>query len=98
VKPMPPMITGGYTLIDNGGFVVQISNIQIIIVLTTVALMRSSPGSSPRRGSAATARLRAGSEDGGAVGVNVDRTISLTFVIGAASPPSRASCSSSITA
>ena len=32
----------------------------------------------------AHARLRAGSENGGLLGIDVDRTISLTFVIGAA--------------
>src|ERR1700749_853124 len=39
VKPLPPLITGGYTLISNETFNVQLSNVQIIVVLTTFALM-----------------------------------------------------------
>src|SRR5204862_3632460 len=39
VKPVPPIITGGYTLHEgSGGFVVQLSNIQIIVVITTIVL------------------------------------------------------------
>src|SRR6478672_10956198 len=30
VKPVPPIITGGYTLFDRDGFVVRLSNVQII--------------------------------------------------------------------
>ena len=85
VKPLPPIITGNYTLIDQGGFAVQISNIQIIIVLTTVALMLIfswivSATSLGRNMRACSQDLKMAS----LVGVNVDRTISLTFVIGAA--------------
>src|SRR6516165_671346 len=40
VKPIPPIITGGYTLHEGAsGFVVQLSNIQIVVVVTTVALL-----------------------------------------------------------
>lgn len=39
VKPLRPLIHGGYTIMDRGGFVVQLSNIQIIIIVTTVVLM-----------------------------------------------------------
>jgi branched-chain amino acid transport system permease protein len=85
VKPLPPIITGNYVLIDNGGFVVQVSNIQIIIVLTTVALMLIfswivSATSLGRNMRACSQDLKMAS----LVGVNVDRTISLTFVLGAA--------------
>jgi branched-chain amino acid transport system permease protein len=85
VKPLPPIITGNYVLIDNGGFVVQISNIQIIIILTTVALMLIF--SWIVSATALGRNMRATSQDlkmASLVGVNVDRTISLTFVIGAA--------------
>ncbi|HEX5777590.1 MAG TPA: branched-chain amino acid ABC transporter permease LivH [Xanthobacteraceae bacterium] len=85
VKPLPPIITGNYTLIDNGGFVVQVSNIQIIIVLTTVALMLVF--SWIVSATALGRNMRATSQDlkmASLVGINVDRTISLTFVIGAA--------------
>src|SRR5436189_5872628 len=37
VKPVPPIITGGYTLHQGSeGFVVRLSNVQIIVVITTV--------------------------------------------------------------
>src|ERR1700737_2036315 len=39
VKPVPPIITGGYTLADQNGFVVRLSNAQIIVVVTTVVLL-----------------------------------------------------------
>ena len=85
VKPVPPIITGGYSLMEKDGFVVQISNIQIIIIILTVALMagftllinRTSLGRS-QRACEQDARMAA------LLGVNVDRTISLTFVVGAA--------------
>ena len=85
VKPLPPLITGGYALHEINGFVVQLSNIQIIIIVTTVVLMtvfsliiaRTALGRS-QRACEQDARMAA------LLGVNVDRTISLTFVIGAA--------------
>jgi branched-chain amino acid transport system permease protein len=85
VKPLPPLITGNYTLLDSGGFAVQISNIQIIIILTTVALMLifSWIIAATRLGR----DMRACAQDlkmAALVGVHTDRTISLTFVIGAA--------------
>src|SRR5436309_13414410 len=40
VKPVPPIITGGHTLHEGAeGFVVQLSNIQIIVVITTIVLL-----------------------------------------------------------
>src|SRR5947208_17038222 len=40
VKPVPPIITVGYTLHEGaGGFVVQLSNVQIIVVITTTVLL-----------------------------------------------------------
>ena len=39
VKPVPPIVTGGYTLFERDGFVVQLSNVQIIVVVTTVVLL-----------------------------------------------------------
>jgi branched-chain amino acid transport system permease protein len=85
VKPLPPIITGGYTLLESStGYVVQLSNIKIIIIATTVTLMilfstlisRTALGRS-QRACEQDARMAA------LLGVNVDRTISLTFVIGA---------------
>jgi branched-chain amino acid transport system permease protein len=85
VKPLPPLIPGGYTLIDSPIFVVQLSNVQIIVVVTTVLLMAvfSWIVANTRLGR----DMRACEQDlkmASLVGVNVDRTISYTFVIGAA--------------
>ena len=84
VKPLPPVITGGYTLMQTETFSVTLSNIQIVIIITTVALMtifsyiitNTSLGRAQR--ACEQDRLMAS-----LVGVNVDRVISLTFVIGA---------------
>jgi len=85
VKPMPPKITGGYTIMDGNGFAVILSNIQILIVVTTVALMVAftwvigrTPLGRAQRACAQDRTMAA------LTGVNVDRTISLTFVMGAA--------------
>jgi branched-chain amino acid transport system permease protein len=85
VKPLPPLITGGYTLIDSPIFVVQLSNVQILVVVTTIVLMVvfSWIVAKTRLGR----DMRACEQDlkmASLVGVNVDRTISYTFVIGAA--------------
>jgi len=85
VKPLPPLITGRYVLIDHGAFTVQISNVQIIIMVSTLVLMLifSWLVSATRLGR----NMRACEQDlkmASLVGVDVDRTISLTFVIGAA--------------
>jgi len=85
VKPLPPLVEGGYTLIESEAFNVRLSNIQIIVVLTTLALMlafwflvaRTRLGRDMR---ACEQDLKMTS----LLGVNIDRTISLTFVIGAA--------------
>src|ERR1051325_6054794 len=39
VKPMPPLIPGGFTIIESGGFAVQLSYLQIAIFVTTLVLM-----------------------------------------------------------
>jgi branched-chain amino acid transport system permease protein len=85
VKPLPPLVTGGYTLMDLDGFGVRLSNIQIMIVVTTVVLMvifswlvaRTRLGRDMR---ACEQDLKMAS----LVGVDIDRTIAFTFVIGAA--------------
>ena len=44
VKPVPPIITGGYTLHEgSGGFAVRLSNVQIIVVITTIVLLALLP-------------------------------------------------------
>jgi branched-chain amino acid transport system permease protein len=85
VKPLPPLIPGSYILIEHGGFAVQVSNVQVIIVVTTLAMMTlfSWLVSATRLGR----NMRACEQDlkmASLVGVDIDRTISLTFVIGAA--------------
>jgi branched-chain amino acid transport system permease protein len=85
VKPLPPIITGGYALFEKNGYVVQLSNIQIIVILTTIILMagftvlisRTALGRS-QRACEQDAKMAA------LLGVNVDRTISITFIVGAA--------------
>src|SRR5688572_16109078 len=39
VKPLPPLIPGGYTLIESDTFAVRLSNVQILIIMVTLALM-----------------------------------------------------------
>jgi branched-chain amino acid transport system permease protein len=85
VKPVPPIITGGYTLHDSGNFAVQLSNVQIVVVITTVVLLAAFTYivSRTRFGR----DMRACEQDqtmAALLGVDVDRTISLTFVTGAA--------------
>jgi branched-chain amino acid transport system permease protein len=83
-KSLPPLIEGGYTLIDSEAFTVRLSNVQIIIVLTTLTAMlvfswlvgRTRLGRDMR---ACEQDLKMAS----LLGVDIDRTISLTFVIGA---------------
>ncbi len=85
VKPVPPIVTGGHQLMEHDGFIVQISNVQIIVVATTVVLlaMLSWLVARTRLGR----DMRACSQDqtmASLLGIDVDRTISMTFVIGAA--------------
>jgi len=84
VKPLQPVITGGYEIFKQGEFTVIVSNIQILIVVTMLVLMvsfwllinRTALGRAQR--ACEQDRLMAALS-----GVNVDRTISLTFVLGA---------------
>ncbi len=85
VKPLEPLITGGYKITGEGSKLVQISNMQIIIIITTIVLMigftllinKTSLGRSQRA-------CEQDQKMASLLGVNVDRTISLTFVMGAA--------------
>jgi branched-chain amino acid transport system permease protein len=85
VKPLQPIVTGGYSLFEQNGFVVSLSNMQIIIVVVTTALMigftllitRTSLGRAQRA-------CEQDMKMAALLGVDVDRTISLTFVMGAA--------------
>jgi branched-chain amino acid transport system permease protein len=83
-KPQPNLLGGGFRLMSQDGFNVEVRWLQIVIVLVTVALMagftllitRTSLGRA-QRATEQDRRMAA------LLGVNVDRTISLTFVIGA---------------
>jgi len=90
VKPLPPQIQGGITLMHGqteGGadIVVQLSYMQIIIIVTTVVLMT---GFTLLINRTALGRAQRACEQdrkmAALLGVDVDRTISLTFVVGAA--------------
>jgi branched-chain amino acid transport system permease protein len=85
VKPLPPLIQGSHVLFASESFAVQVSNIQIIVVLVTVLLML---GFSWLVANTRLGRdMRACEQDlkmASLLGVDVDRTISLTFVLGAA--------------
>jgi branched-chain amino acid transport system permease protein len=85
VKPLPPVITGGYTVMSSPTYSVTLSNMQILIILTTAILMivftyiitRTSLGRQQRA-------CEQDQKMAALLGVNVDRIISTTFVMGAA--------------
>src|SRR6516225_3986578 len=84
-KPMQNILGGGFRLMSEGGFNVEVRYLQIGIVALTIVLMvgftllitRTALGRA-QRATEQDRRMAA------LLGVNVDRTISLTFVIGAA--------------
>jgi len=85
VKPVPPIVPGVFTLLDRNGFSVQLSYVQIIVVLTTIILLAIFTFiiSRTRLGR----DMRACEQDqtmAALLGVDTNRTISMTFVIGAA--------------
>jgi branched-chain amino acid transport system permease protein len=85
VKPLPPVITGDHTLMHLDGFSVSLSNIQIMIMVTTFVLMALF--SYFIANTSLGRQQRACEQDrtmAALLGVNVDRVISLTFVMGAA--------------
>ena len=83
-KPLQPVVTGDFTVMEADGFAVTISVLQIIIMLVTAALLigftllieRTSLGRQQR---ACSQDMRMAA----LLGINVDRTIATTFVIGA---------------
>lgn len=85
-KPLASILTGGLTLYSSPeGFDVRISYLQILIILLTVALMAGF--TAIIQNTSLGRSQRACQQDrtmAALLGVNVDRTISLTFVIGAA--------------
>ncbi len=84
VKPLPPLIQGRFTILM-GDFELSVSYLKIIIIVTTLALMVTfallisrTPFGRAQRACEQDATMAA------LLGINVDRTISLTFVSGAA--------------
>jgi branched-chain amino acid transport system permease protein len=84
VKSLQPVITGGFRLMESNGFVVQLSYLQIIIMALTIALMA---GFSIMIAATPLGRAQRACEQdmtmAALLGIDVDRTISTTFVIGA---------------
>lgn len=85
VKPLPPAIEGGLTLFHGESFTVGISWLQIIIFVLTLALMGGftwviarTPLGRAQRATEQDRKMAA------LLGIDVDRVISATFVIGAA--------------
>jgi branched-chain amino acid transport system permease protein len=85
VKPTEPLVTGGITLMREGDFVVQLSNMQMLIIATTLVvlaiftwLVTRTPLGRAMRACEQDRRMAS------LLGIDTDRTISLTFVIGAA--------------
>ena len=87
-KPVEPLIRGGFQLMGGGAdnaFVVQLGYMQIVIVMITIILMGAF---AMAIGNTSLGRQQRACEQdmkmASLLGVNVDRTISLTFVLGAA--------------
>ena len=85
VKPLQPMVEGGFVVMEKGNFAVTLSYLQIIIVVTTVVLMA---GFSLLIAKTPIGRAQRACEQdmkmASLLGLDVNRTISLTFVMGAA--------------
>ncbi len=83
IKPLQPVISGGFRLLEGGDFVVALSYLQILIFVLTVSLMviftlmigRTALGRAQRA-------CQQDLDMAALVGVDVDRTISSTFIIG----------------
>ncbi len=85
VKPMEPLVRGGIEVMRADSFVVQLSSIQMLIVGMTLAvllaftlLVTRTPLGRAMRACEQDRKMAA------LLGIDTDRTISLTFVIGAA--------------
>jgi branched-chain amino acid transport system permease protein len=84
IKPLPPMISGRFEVMRGETFSVNISYLQIIIMVLTVALMA---GFTWLIAATPLGRAQRACEQdrvmASLLGVHTDRTISLTFVMGA---------------
>jgi branched-chain amino acid transport system permease protein len=86
VKTLQPLIHGGVTLMTGGdGFTVGISNLQMVIFAMTIGLMAGLTLLIQRTELGRAQRAAASDPVMAALcGIDVDRTISITFVVGAA--------------
>lgn len=85
VKPIPPLLTGGVDLFTLDGVTVSFSYTQMLIIVATVVLMLAFTYLITK--TSFGRQQRACEQDRtmtGLLGINVDRTISMTFMIGAA--------------
>ena len=83
-KSLPPILPGGFSLLERDGFAVRISYVDVIIIVVTLTLMVAFSLLIAR--TAIGRAQRACEQDmkmAALVGIDVDRTISMTFVIGA---------------
>ncbi|MBI0434623.1 ABC transporter permease subunit [Roseomonas sp. KE0001] len=85
VKPMEPLVRGGITVMRDGDFAVQLSTMQMLIVAVTLSvlavftwLVTRTPLGRAMRACEQDRRMAS------LLGIDTDRTISITFVIGAA--------------
>ncbi len=83
-KPLPPVISGAFDLNSNSNFIIKLGYMQILIVVTTIALMiiftyliTKTPLGRSQRACEQDQKMAS------LMGVDVNRTIGLTFVIGA---------------
>lgn len=84
VKSIQPVISGGFSFFEGDGFAVSLSYMQIVIIVVTVTMMVTFWGVIAR--TALGRAQRACEQDrtmAALLGVDVDRTISITFVLGA---------------
>jgi branched-chain amino acid transport system permease protein len=82
---LQPLIPGGVSLMDQGGFVVQLSWMQVLISVTTLLILAIFTWLVTR--TPLGRAMRACEQDlkmASLLGIDTDRTISITFVIGAA--------------
>ena len=83
-KPMDAVITGGVELWHGNGFAVSLSAMQVVIVLVTLVVLAAFTWLVTR--TPLGRAMRACEQDrrmAGLLGIDTDRTISITFVIGA---------------
>ena len=85
IKPLQPVIRGGIEIMQKGDYVVFVSYLQMMIIVLTVGLMICFSMVIGRTALGRAQRACEQDRDMAALlGVNVDRTISATFVMGAA--------------